>query len=358
MPARRRPAGVVLFGLLVFAAMTAAPAYLSLFSLNLLGQYLALAIAALGLDLLWGYAGVLSLGQSVFFGLGGYGAAMYLKLASLTPRALPDFMTWSGVTELPALWRPFTHFGGSVVMIVAVPGAVAALTGMLVFRSRIKGVYFSILTQALAVIASTLCVDRQNVTGGSSGITGFSHVLGAPLFAPKTQRWMYEITLLVLGLAFIGVSLLAGSSFGKTLQAVRDGENRIRFCGYDPAAYKTAAFVLAGVLAAVSGALYVPQNGIIAPAMLGVVPAIEIVIWVAVGGRGTVIGAVVGTLFVNYAKHYLSIHFPNVWLYFIGILFVLVVLVFPEGLVGLARWVTRLARSSRTAGEEHGPKPA
>lgn len=347
-----------LFALLVLVGLAGAPAYLSLFSLNLLGQYLALAVLAIGLDLLWGYAGVLSLGQSVFFGLGAYGMAMYLKLADLPQGTLPDFMEWSGVTAMPAVWRPFAHFYWAAALIVVVPAVVAGVIGLLVFRSRIKGVYFSILTQAVAVIASTLFVDRQSLTGGSSGLTGFTRILAAPLLAPKTQRWLYEATVLTLTVAFLGVYMLARSSFGKTLRAIRDGESRIRFCGYDPAAFKTVAFVIAAFLAAVSGALFVPQNGIIAPAMLGVAPAIEMVVWVAVGGRGTIVGAVVGTLFVNYAKYYLSVHFPEVWLYFIGSLFVLVVLVFPEGLMGLAYRLRSLVRSTRGRRQEHGTKPA
>ena len=319
-----------------FIALSFAPFYLSAFSLNLLGQFLALAILAIGLDLIWGYTGILSLGQGVFFGLGGYAMAMYLKMASLAPGELPDFMTWSGIQTLPAIWKPFDNFYATLAMIVLVPGVVAGVLGALVFRSRIKGVYFSILTQALAVIAATLFVDQQSYTGGSSGLTSFKDLLGFSLLDAKTQIGLYEASLILLALAFVLVSWLCNSSVGKVLKAIRDGENRTRFCGYDPAAFKTLVFSIAAVLAAVAGALYVPQNGIIAPAMLGVVPSIEMVIWVAVGGRGTIIGAIIGALFVNYAKYYLSNTYPNAWLYFLGSLFVLVVLIFPKGIVGLA----------------------
>ena len=339
--------------------LLAAPLYLSSFPLNLLGQFLALAILALGLDLIWGYTGILSLGQGVFFGLGGYGMAMYLKLASLAPGEVPDFMTWSGMQDLPSLWKPFGHFYWTALLIVAVPGIVAVILGNLVFRSRIRGVYFSILTQALAVVAATLFVNQQSLTGGSSGLTGFTQILGFSLLKDRTQIGLYEASLLLLILAYAGVTWLVRSPVGQVLRAIRDGENRTRFCGYDPAAFKTLVFAVAAVLAAIAGALYVPQNGIIAPGMLGVVPSIEMVVWVAVGGRGTVLGAIVGTLFVNYAKYYLSNVWPNVWLYFLGTLFVLVVLVFPKGILGVVDQIRGLRRRSQSrSARDHGPESA
>lgn len=343
--------GVELVSLAIaFVLLLAAPMYLSDFSLNLLGQFLALAILAIGLDLIWGYTGILSLGQGVFFGLGAYGMAMYLKLAALSPGDLPDFMTWSGIEELPAIWQPFQSFPLTLLLIVLIPGLLAWLLGALVFRSRIKGVYFSILTQALAVIAATLFVDQQELTGGSSGLTNFQSLFGMPLNEPETQVKLYYASLLIL----LGVYLLArwitASSMGKILRAIRDAENRTRFCGYNPTAYKAFVFGLAAVFAAVAGALYVPQNGIIAPAMLGVVPSIEMVIWVALGGRGTLIGAILGTLIVNYTKYYLSNAYPDFWLYFLGSLFLLVVLAFPQGIVGsLPRFERKKTQKVQTA---------
>lgn len=330
-------------GLLLAAGM--APLVLHETSLNLLGQFLALAILAVGLDLIWGYAGILSLGQGVFFGIGGYLMAMYLKLQGLTPGTLPDFMSWSGVTELPLLWRPFESFSLTLLMILTVPALLAFLFAAVVFRSRIRGVYFSIMTQALAVAVSTLFVDQQQFTGGSSGLTSFGSILGHSFYARGTQVAFYELTVLILAAVFALAWALTRSHFGVLLRAVRDGENRLRFLGYNPTLFKAFVFGLAGLCAGLAGALYVPQNGIIAPGMLGVVPSIEMVIWVAVGGRGTIIGALVGALVVNYAKYYLSSAYPDFWLFLVGTLFVVVVLFFPRGLMGLAESARRRIRS-------------
>lgn len=340
--ARRR--GPAALAGLALAAAAAAPLFLSQTPLNLLGQFLALGILAVGLDLIWGYAGILSLGQGVFFGLGGYLMAMYLKMQGLRPGQLPDFMTWSGVTTLPPIWHPFQSFPLTLLLVLTVPALFAYLFAALVFRSRIRGVYFSIMTQALAVAVSTLFVDQQQLTGGSSGLTSFKSILGYSFYAQGTQVGLYEATVFVLAAVFALAWYLTRSHFGVILRAVRDGENRLRFFGYNPTTYKAFVFALAGLCAGLAGALYVPQNGIIAPGMLGVVPSIEMVVWVAVGGRGTVVGALIGALVVSYAKYYLSSAYPDFWLFLVGTLFVVVVLFFPRGLMGIAEYAARALR--------------
>ncbi len=334
----------LLLAALALALAAAAPLYLSQTPLNLLGQFLALAILAIGLDLIWGYAGILSLGQGVFFGIGGYLMAMYLKMQGLQPGQLPDFMTWSGVTSLPLVWHPFESFPLTLLLVFTLPALFAYAFGALVFRSRIRGVYFSIMTQALAVAVSTLFVDQQQLTGGSSGLTGFQSILGHSFYANATQIAFYEVTVVVLAAVFAVAWYLTRSHFGVLLRAVRDGENRLRFFGYNPTVFKAFVFALAGLCAGLAGALYVPQNGIIAPGMLGVVPSIEMVIWVAVGGRGTIVGALIGALVVSYAKYYLSSAYPDFWLFLVGTLFVVVVLFFPRGLMGLAELAGRALR--------------
>lgn len=336
-PKPRFPAWQVGIAAAVLALALAAPLLVPITPLGLLGQFLALAILAVGLDLIWGYTGILSLGQGVFFGIGGYLIAMYLKLQGLQPGQVPDFMTWSGMTSLPAVWWPFQSFGATAVLILAVPGALAFLFGLVVFHSRIRGVYFSIITQALAVAVSTLFVDIQSYTGGSSGLTSFQSILGHSFYDNSTQIALYEATVLLLALTLGLLWLLTRSHFGTLLRAIRDGENRMRFLGYNPVIFKAFVFGIAGLCAGLAGALYVPQNGIIAPAMLGVVPSIEMVIWVAIGGRGTIFGALIGAVLVSYTKYYLSNAYPDFWLYLIGALFILVVLFLPDGLMGLVR---------------------
>jgi urea transport system permease protein len=332
--------------LIALLAALLAPLVIPITPLGLLGQFLALAILALGLDLIWGYTGILSLGQGVFFGLGGYLIAMYLKLQGLDPGTVPDFMTWSGITSLPLVWQPLQSFWLTLLMIFVVPGLLAFLFGLIVFRSRIRGVYFSIITQALAVGVSTLFVDLQAYTGGSSGLTSFQSILGFSFYDNSTQIGLYEATVVLLALTLAALWWLTRSHFGTLLRAIRDGENRMRFLGYNPVVYKAFVFGVAGMCAALAGALYVPQNGIIAPAMLGVVPSIEMVIWVAIGGRGTIVGALIGTLLVSYLKYYLSNAYADFWLYLIGALFIAVVLFMPDGLMGLGR---RLARRRAVA---------
>ena len=325
---------------IIYAVVTAglllAPLFLSDFRLNLLGKFLALAIAAIGIDLLWGYAGILSLGHGVFFGLGAYGMAMYLKLEASGGR-LPDFMAWSGLSQLPWFWVPFSNPVFAITAALAVPMSLAGLLGFFTFRNRIKGVFFSILSQAVVLIVVTLFVGQQAYTGGTNGITNFKTVFGFSLSSPGVRMFLYYLTLLALIGVFVLSRRLVNGRTGKVLMAIRDGENRVRFIGYDPAVYKVFVYMISAGLAALAGILYVMQVGIISPAMMGIVPSVEMVLWVAIGGRGTLSGAVLGAILTNGAKTFFSESFPDFWLYFLGVLFIIVVLFLPQGLVGLAK---------------------
>ncbi len=326
-------AALVVF-LLVF------PVVLDPFRLNLLGQFLCLSIVALGLDLLWGYAGILSLGQGVFFGLGAYAFGMYLKLES-SNGSLPDFMNWSGLSTLPGFWVPFGNPIFAILAAMVIPAAAGGGLGFLLSRTRVSGVYIAIITQALAFIATILFIGQQPFTGGTNGLTNFSTLFGAPLKDAAVQANLYRFTVVVLGLALALSLVLAKSRFGVLLVALRDNEKRVRFSGYDPALPRTAVFALAAGLAGLGGALYAPQVGIVSPDALGIVLGIQIVIWVAVGGRGTLFGAVLGTLVVRAAQTAVSESFPDLWQYAIGGLFIVTVLLFPTGLMGFLRSALR-----------------
>lgn len=329
----------------VVALAFLAPWLISAYQLTLLGRFLAMSILAIGLVLLWGEAGVLSLGQGVFFGLGGYALAMNLKLATLGPGEIPDFMSWSGRDTLPWWWAPFGNSFFAILGVIIVPGAVAALFSWLVFRRRVGGVYFALITQALALCFATLLVSEQQLTGGFNGLTDFQTFAGFDLAAPGTVRGLYWITLLMVVAAFAGVQWLLSSRYGKLLRATRDGENRVRFLGYDPAPYKVIAFTVSACLAGIGGALFTLHAGVISPALVGVVPSIEMVIWVAIGGRKSLWGAIAGTLLVNFAKDEISSALPDLWLYGLGLMFVLVVTMLPDGIAGVgANWVARLTR--------------
>jgi urea transport system permease protein len=331
--------GAFLLGCVVLLVL---PLLLSDFRLNLLGKFLSFAIVALGIDLLWGYTGILTLGHGVFFSLGAYAMAMYLKLQS---ESLPDFMMWSGLTELPWFWKPFVHAWFALPMVILVPVAVAVVIGIPTFRARIKGPYFAILTQALALVFSILFIGQQPYTGGTNGITNLQGIFGFSLSEPATMRGLYLMTAVMLILVFLFAKWLVSTKTGRILVAIRDGENRFRFLGYNATLFKVAVFALSAALAGLAGALYVPQVGIISPSMMGILPSVEMAIWVAVGGRGTLVGAVVGALVVNFAKTYLSESFPSSWLYFQGALFVGVVLFFPQGIVGLIANLQRFRKA-------------
>jgi urea transport system permease protein len=331
---------------LVVVVLLLAPWALSGFRLGLLAKFMTFAMLALSLNLIWGYAGMLSLGHGVFFGLGGYSMAMFLKLEAAQGK-LPDFMFWSGLKELPLYWEPFRYAWFALPMTFIIPAALAGGLGYLVFRSRITGVYFALITQALALIVSILFIGQQAYTGGTNGMTNYSTILGFPVAGPGTQLTLYYVTVTALVLTYLLCHWIISSRLGRLLVAMRDDENRVRFSGYNPAILKTVVFTLSAGLAGVAGALFAPQVGIISPSMMGIVPSIEIAIWVAVGGRGVLMGAVLGAIVVNGARSLLSESFPNVWQYFLGGLFVGAVLIFPNGIMGLFRsggWRLRRSR--------------
>jgi urea transport system permease protein len=338
--------------LIVLLLLLAAPLVLSGFRLNLLGKFVTFAIAALALDLIWGYAGLMSLGQGVFFGLGAYAMAMYLKLESSGGK-LPDFMSWSGLTALPWFWEPFRWPWFAIAMAALVPMLLAGALGYMIFRSRITGVYFSIITQALALIISILFIGQQPYTGGTNGITNLTTMFSYPLEAPSTQLALFLVSVLTLALVYLLCHTLTSARFGRLLIALRDDETRVRFSGYDPGRVKLWVFALAAAISGLAGALFVPQVGIISPAAMGIVPSVEMVIWVAVGGRGSLIGAVIGALLINAAKSGLSESFPAIWQYFLGALFIGAVLLFPNGLAGVVANLRR--QRSRSAATQPLP---
>ncbi|WP_017660285.1 urea ABC transporter permease subunit UrtC [Baaleninema simplex] len=320
---------------LVFAIVM--PALLSAFRLKLLGRFVALSIVALGLDLIWGYTGLLSLGHGIFFALGGYALAMHLKL-QLPEGQIPEFFTLYGVTELPWFWTPFYSFPLTIVAIFVIPAIVAGLLGYLVFRNRIKGVYFSILTQAALLVFFNFFNGQQKLINGTNGLkTDTETIFGVLVGSEGAQLAFYEISLLGLLLVYFLCRWLTTGRFGRLLVAIRDDETRVRFTGYDPTGYKVLVFAISGAIAGVAGALYTVQTGIITPSAMEVAFSIEMVIWVAVGGRATLIGAIIGTLLVRLGQTFLSEQFPEVWLFFQGALFLLVVTVLPNGIFGWAR---------------------
>ncbi len=304
--------------------------------LNQLGRFLALAIVALGIDLIWGYTGLLSLGHGVFFAIGGYALAMHLKL-QIPPTAssqLPEFMNLYGVTELPWFWQPFYSFPFSAFAVVLIPAILAALLGYLVFRNRIRGVYFSILTQAATIVFFNFFNGQQKLINGTNGLTDFKTLFGATVNDRDSQYIFYILTVLFLAATYALCRWLTSGRFGRLLVAIRDDEVRLRFSGYNPTGYKVLVFAISAGLAGIAGALFTVQTGIISPKAMDIAFSIEMVIWVAVGGRATLSGAILGALLVNFGKSFLSEQFPEVWLFFQGALFLIVVTVLPDGLVG------------------------
>jgi len=339
-------------GVLAFAAIVVVPLHnawvppsstfhLSDYQITRFGKYLTYAILALGMDLLWGYTGILSLGQGVFFALGGYTLGMYLMLhiglEGQYHNELPDFMVFLNWPKLPWYWPPFRSFGFAALASILVPTGFAALFGFLAFRSRIRGVYFSIITQALTYALMLLFFLNELGLGGNNGLTDYKTIAGFRLKEMSTLRGLYVAS----GLALLGTYVLCRwitrSKLGRVLEAIRDGENRVRFSGYSPVGFKLFVFVAAAAISGLAGALYVPQVGIINPSRLDPAESIEIAIWVAVGGRGTLTGAVLGALVVNGLKSWLTTKFPSSWLYVLGAIFVGVVMLLPDGLVSLPR---------------------
>ncbi|MFH5181919.1 urea ABC transporter permease subunit UrtC [Paenibacillus sp. TAB 01] len=326
----------IAFTLVLFALMLAAPMFLSEFRLSLLGKFLAYAIIAMGLDLIWGYTGILSLGHGVYFGLGAYCMAMHLKLVA-SHGELPDFMSWSGIEKLPAFWLPFQSPAAAILLAILVPMAVAFLLGYLTFRNRIKGSFFSILSQALVIITVTLFVGQQGYTGGTNGLTNFDSFLGLSMGEPSTKLMFYYITAFVVIATLILCQWLASSRLGKILVAVRDAENRVRFIGYNPVTYKVFIYCFSAGLAGLAGILFVLQEGIVSPAQMGIVPSIEMVLWVAIGGRATIFGAILGAVITNAAKTSFSEAYPEWWPIILGAMFIVVVLFLPKGIVGTCK---------------------
>jgi urea transport system permease protein len=337
----------LLLSLLLLVALPLLNAYglVSDYYLNLFGKYLALAILALGMDLIWGYTGILSLGQAIFFGFGAYAMGMYLMLESsgqgVYGERIPDFMVWNRVTELPLYWKPFQAFPVALIAALALPALAAVLVGLLTFRRRVGGTYFAILTQAMA-FATWLMFNRNELNlGGTNGLTDFKSMLGFSLHSPETQRGLYFITALGVIGSFLACRWLVGSKMGLVFTAIRDQEHRLRFLGYPVAHYKIFSFAVAAALAGLAGALYVPQVGIITPGQIGVLPSLEVVVWVAAGGRGTLLGALIGAVGINAARSQLTARFPEWWPLILGGLFVGVVLLFPDGVIGIPRQCKR-----------------
>ena len=353
--------GVLLALLTVFFPLLNAHGMISDYLLTLWGKYLCYTLLAISVDLLWGYTGLLSLGQALFFSLGGYMLGMHLMLligplgsyakAGQNPAGLPDFMVFLGHTFLPTFWRPFQSFGFSVLMVFVVPSMVALIFGFLAFRSRIKGVYFSILTQALTYAASILFFRNALLMGGNNGFTDFKFILGHSLVdsdtGPATMRGLFIASAAAVLVVCSFCHWLNGTKFGLVRQAIRDGENRVLFSGYATANFKLFVFVIAAVIAAEGGALFVPQAGIINPDQMTPAKSIEAVVWVAVGGRGTLIGPIIGAIGINALRSWANQAYPDSWLIILGALFLIVVLFLPGGIVSLPRKTLALWRRAR-----------
>ena len=344
----------LVLGLLLLVVL---PLSLDSFRLNLVGKYLSYAFVALGLVLCWGYGGILSLGQGVFFGLGGYCMAMFLKLEASTPEntaiqttpGIPDFMDWNQITSLPWFWEPFHHLGFTLLAVLLVPALFAYVVGVAMFKRRVSGVYFAIITQAVASILSILIIGQQGYTGGVNGITDLRTLLGWDIRTDAAKTLLYFLNggLLVLCLAI--AQFILNSKLGRLLVAMREREDRVRFSGYDVGNFKIFVFCVAAMFSGIGGALFTPQGGFMSPTFVGIVPSIEMVIFCAVGGRLSLFGAVYGTLLVNWAKTSFSESFPALWLLAMGGLFIAVVMAFPNGLAGLVEeqlggWLRRLKR--------------
>jgi urea transport system permease protein len=331
----------VLMPLLNLAVPAGHALHVSDFTVALIGKIMCYAICALAMDLIWGYTGILSLGHGVFFALGGYAFAMYLMRQigrdGNYKSDLPDFMVFLDWKELPWHWGLSDSFLAQVLLVVLVPGLLALLFGYFAFRSRIKGVYFSIITQALTFAAMLLFFRNETGFGGNNGFTDFKRILGTPIATPTLRMGLFVLTGATLIGFFVLARWLVQSKFGRVLQAIRDAESRVMFTGYDPLRYKLTIWVISAVMCGIAGALYVPQVGIINPSEMSPAASIEIAIWAAVGGRGTLIGPIVGAFFVNGAKSWFTQAFPEFWLYFLGALFIAVTLFLPQGIVGLVR---------------------
>jgi urea transport system permease protein len=314
--------------------------HVSTFAVTLLGKFLCFALLALSVDLIWGYCGILSLGQGAFFSLGGYAMGMYL-MRQIGNRGqygnadLPDFMVFLNWEHLPWYWLGFDHFWFAIIMVMLIPGLLAFIFGWLAFRSRVTGVYFSIITQALTYALMLAFFRNEMGFGGNNGLTDFKDIAGFPITANSTRIALFLVSGITLIVAYLICRYIVTSRFGRIIISIRDAETRTRFCGYQVESYKLWIFVFSSVLAGIAGALYVPQVGIINPGEFSPLNSIELVVWVATGGRGTLFGAIVGAFTVNYGKTIFTSYSPENWLFALGALFVLVTLLLPKGLVGL-----------------------
>jgi urea transport system permease protein len=334
--------------------------HLSDYAVALVGKIMCYAICALAMDLIWGYTGILSLGHGLFFALGGYMMGMYLMRQigrdGNYKSDLPDFMVFLDWKELPWHWALSDSFVATLVLIVAVPGLLAFVFGFFAFRSRIKGVYFSIITQAMTFAAMLLFFRNETGFGGNNGFTDFKRILGTPVATQEMRMTLFVLTGLTLLGFFLFAKWLIGSKFGRVLQAIRDAESRVMFSGYNPLPYKLTIWVISAMMCGVAGALYVPQVGIINPGEMSPAASIEIAIWTAVGGRATLAGPIVGAFIVNGAKSWLTVAAPEFWLYFLGALFIAVTLFLPDGIVGLVKRLS--ARMRAPAMEKHAAPPS
>ena len=355
------------FVVLAAVILVVFPLALDAFRLNLVGKYLTYGFVAVGLVMLWGWGGVLSLGQGVFFGLGGYAMAMFLKLEASSPEntaiqstpGIPDFMDWNQLTELPFWWEPFNHLPFALIAVVAVPMLLAFIIGFAMFKRRVGGVYFAIITQAVALILTVLIIGQQGYTGGVNGITDLRTMLGWDIREDGAKLALYFVNAVLL----LGVIALCRwiqvSKLGTLLLAMRDKEDRVRFSGYDVSMFKVFVFCLAAGISAIGGAMFTLQVGFMSPSFVGIVPSIEMVIFAAVGGRMSLVGAVYGALLVNFGKTYFSESFPDLWLFLMAALFIGVTMAFPNGLAGV--WekyvVPRLRGKARECQPDTPPSP-
>ena len=324
------------------------PLHVSSFAIGLIGKFICYAMAALALDLVWGYTGILSLGHGLFFALGGYAHGMYLMRAGkASADIVPDFMTFLSWKTYPWFWSFTEHFWYAMFLMLAVPGLLAFLFGYFAFRSRIKGVYFSIITQALTFAAMLLFFRNETGFGGNNGFTDFKKILGFDITSASTRAVLYWVSLSALLGALVLGRAITQSKLGRVLTAIRDSESRLRFLGYEPLGFKLFIWTLSAMLCAVAGALYVPQVGIINPGEMSTENSIEMVIWVATGGRGTLIGPIIGAGTINGLKTWFTSVFPEFWLYALGLIFVLVTIFLPQGIVGLVRKLSQ--RKGQTA---------
>ena len=326
--------------------------HLTDYHVGLFGKYLTYGLLALSLDLIWGYCGILSLGHGAFFALGGYCIGMHL-MREIGPRGvygdpiLPDFMVFLNWSELPIAWYGFDNFTYTLLMIAIVPGALAFIFGWFAFKSRVTGVYFSIITQALTYALMLAFFQNDFGFGGNNGLTDFKDILGFSLQNSNTRISLFILSVIALALGYLLSLKLVNSHSGLVLKGVRDQEDRLRFLGYRVENYKLCAFVVSAILAGIAGALYVPQVGIINPGEFAPLKSIEVVVWVALGGRGTLIGAILGGVIVNLAKSFFTVNFPEVWLFFLGALFVLVTLYLPNGLMGVIKKIFIILKNRR-----------